>query len=239
MRISYCYDTWAADPLARLGPGQERPQRPLVSLADAHTIAQVFAPENDELKDLMLNEEEDDRILRRWEGNGSYSAKSIYKILIGIGKINWPFMEVWKSKLPPTVKVFAIMMLRDKILTHEVMERRNMNCALNCVMFNNCPIESIAHLFFLCPYATHVWYLVSQMWGYRLMRPQGTVWEIWRTSRSMCGQRKTGEWAVQFVATLWTIWKQRNCVVFGGAQLRPEILADRAYQDGKLWIKHG
>lgn len=148
-------------------------------------------------------------------------------------------MEVWKSKLPPSVKVFAIMLLRDKLLTHEVMERRNMHVESHCLMCQNCSFEYAAHLFFLCPYATHVWYLVSSVLGYRIMQPQGTVWDIWLASRAIRGRRKKGEWVVHFVATAWTLWKQRNIVVFGGVCVQPGFLADRALQDCQLWSQYG
>src|SRR5664279_1592685 len=104
-----------------------------------------------------------------------YSAISIYRVLIGIGKIKWPYMEIWKSKLPPTVKVFTVMLLRDKQLTHEVMKKRRVQCEPHCIICNNCPIESAAHFVILCPFATHVWFLMSNTVGYSLMRPQGTI----------------------------------------------------------------
>lgn len=148
-------------------------------------------------------------------------------------------MEIWKSKLPPTVKVFASMLLRDKFLTHEVMERRRMHVDPHCLMCKNCPIESTAHLLFLCPYATHVWYLISAMWGYRIMQPRGTVWDIWQVSKTLRGQRKKSEWVVHFVATAWILWKHRNNVVFRGARMEPRIIADRVYQESRLWILHG
>lgn len=168
MSISYWYETWANRALASLGPGQQRPVQPSISLADAHSISHVIAPNRDELSSLHLTQD-DDQIVWTWGKREAYSASSIYKILIGIGKIKWPFMEIWKSKMLPTVKVFAILLLRDKLLTHQVMNRRKMYVQPHCLMCNNCPIESIAHLLFLCPFATHVWYLVSDKLGYRVM----------------------------------------------------------------------
>ncbi|XP_078170107.1 uncharacterized protein LOC144564383 [Carex rostrata] len=134
--------------------------------------------------------------------------------MVGAGMIKWAFMEVWTSKAPPTVQVFATMLLKDKILTHEVMEHRGMHCDLDCVMCNDCPVESVLHLLFLCPYATHVWFLVSNALGYRMMKPAMTVQEIWMQSKLARGNRPKEIWTTQFICTLWSTWKSRNQMYF-------------------------
>lgn len=238
MSISYWYDAWAGMSLADLGPGRYRPEQPSISLADAFSIAHVLAPEDDKLKELQLNQNQD-YIMWKWDGKAVYTAKSSYMTMVGGGKTKWPFMEIWSSKAPQTVKFFAVMMLKDKLLSHEVMERRHIHCELKCVVCNDCPKKSSLHLLFLCAYATHVWFIVSNMLGYRLMHQAMTVQDIWLVSREARGGKKKKEWVTQFMCTLWSLWKHRNEVVFGGTRVEPRILAERIVQDCELWMKHG
>lgn len=51
------------------------------------------------------------------------------------------------------VKLFFFVMVHDMVLTHDVMRKRNINCALPRVIFRSCLVESTLHLFFLYPYA--------------------------------------------------------------------------------------
>lgn len=177
----------------------------------------------------------EDQLVWSWTGSGIYSAKSVYSVMMGGGKVQWLFMMVWKSKAPPSVKFFTTMLLQDKILTQQVMERRGIHCDSHCVICNNCPVESSLHLLFLCPFATRVFF--SFKWIGVIMHQDLTVQAIWLKSARMRGTRK--EWVVQFMATLWLLWKHRNEVIFGGARKEPKTLAERAVQDSALWLKHG
>lgn len=198
--ISFWYDSWAGVSLAKLGKGV-RLQQVTASLSDAHSIASQFPDHTESLRQLQLMEMED-QIVWKWTASGLYSASSAYKIMMAGGKVQWPFMAVWKSRVPPSVKFFATMLFRDKLLTHQVMERRRMHCDLHCVICNNCPVESSLHLFFLCLFAAHVWFLVSREVGYKVMQQDLTVQDIWHKSARMRGNRKKKEWAALFLATL-------------------------------------
>lgn len=145
MSISYWYDAWAGMTLADMGPGSFRPEQPSISLADAFSIAHVLAPEDEK-----LNDQNQDQILWKWEEKTVYTAKSSYMTMIGGGLTKLPFMEIWNSKAPQTVKIFAVMMLKDKLLYYEVMERRHIHCELRCVVCNDCPNESSLRLIPLC-----------------------------------------------------------------------------------------
>lgn len=150
MRIAYWYDNWVGAPKYTLGSGQPPPQQPHLSLCDAKSINLLIDPDDSDLHNLVVKEE-DDQLVWKWGSRGIYTAGSLYKAMVGIGKIQWPFMRVWTSRVPPTVRVFTTLMLRDKILTHEVMNRRGMHCDMNCILCVNCPIESTLHLLFPLP----------------------------------------------------------------------------------------
>lgn len=93
----------------------------------------------------------------KWTNEGVYTACSIYKIMIGFGKIRAP-IKTWKLCVPPTVRIFIHFLLKGKILTQDVMQYRKMGTDSGCMMCCNCPVESALHLIFLCPVATEVWF---------------------------------------------------------------------------------
>lgn len=68
------------------------------------------------------------------------------------------FKGIWKARVPPSVKVFSIMLLKGKIPTHDMLRARGIHCEMPCPMCSNCPCESVLHLIFLCPFAVEVWF---------------------------------------------------------------------------------
>ena len=150
-------------------------------------------------------------------------------MLLKGGKVRWGFEKLWAAKCPRTTKIFAYLLLRGRTLTQDVLRKRRIHCTLGCVMCRNCPIESSLHLFFLCPYAVHVWYLVSSKLGFQLFRPGGTVESIWYNSLAAYKNSSNGDeitWIMWFVCVAWTLWKERNERVFRGGMRHPPILAE-------------
>ena len=89
--------------------------------------------------------------------NGVFSVRSAYKTMAVMGKLRSPLNSIWKAKVTPTMRIFFLLLLNNRILTQEVMPRRNFSFQHRCCMCANCPSESTVHLFFFCPYAVHLW----------------------------------------------------------------------------------
>lgn len=88
---------------------------------------------------------------------------------------------------------------------------------------------------------THVWFSVHSMLGYPIMTHGHSVQQIWEDSARMVRQRDAQakhSWGSYFESTCWVLRKHRNEVVFGGKRSRLEVLAQRAVQDAKLWMKY-
>lgn len=122
------------------------------------------------------------QIIWRWEINGQYLAKSAYDMLMGAGKIAWPYIDTWRYKVPPTVRIFIYLLLRKRLLTRKLMVTRGFNCSLNCETCASHEIESVMHLFFKCPKAVHLWDRMAKILGVRLMSVQVTVRDTWNKS---------------------------------------------------------
>lgn len=145
------FDNWIGDrPLRHLRDGQPRPPSQLISLQEA--VSEEL-PLTGTVPVLTGGE---DHAHWRWSANGIYLACSLYNTIISAGKIGWHYMELWTAAAPSKVKFFTYLLLQNRILTHEVM-RRGMQCDMQCVTCDDCPIESSQHLFFECPNAVEVW----------------------------------------------------------------------------------
>lgn len=115
--ISYWFDSWNYPIMSSL----------FAPLASNRTwslekAAQHGLPHNNALQGAAA-----DQLIWRWNSNQEHSAQSIYQLMSGGGKTRWHFSFTWQLKIPPSVRVFVFLHLKDKILTHEVLNRRGSN----------------------------------------------------------------------------------------------------------------
>ena len=75
-------------------------------------------------------------------------------------------------------------------------------------------LETIDHLFVLCPLAQSVWYALMRWWGYDWVSPANLCCLFYQWEGVPLGTFQKKVWMVIFFAVLWTIWLQRNSVVF-------------------------
>lgn len=237
--ISYWFDAWDENPRAvRSVP---RIQQPNISLAMAAGMIPYINPTETTDIQQLIEPNTRDQIEWKWGAKNVYTASSAYAIMAGAGKIRWGNMAAWKCKAPPTVKIFTYLAMQGKILTRDTLRRRGMNILATCVMCDNCPVESVLHLLYLCPYATTVWFYVAQSLKRPIMKQAMTVQGILSCSWQMVKQQggmSRKEWMSRFICVTWIIWKQRNAVVFGDNRLPPRLLAERCITERHLWLKY-
>lgn len=121
------------------------------------------------------------------------------------GYLSW----IWKSKCSMKVKVFAWLLLIDRLNTYDMLQRRRYppeNSNLACVL---CPAqakETSFHLFFQCQFSSDCW---AQL---------GIVWNLSLNFDDMLLQAKISYRSTHFVEKIlyaaWNIWKQRNAFIF-------------------------
>lgn len=237
---SYWRDPWSGVSLILLLENGDRPIHPFLSLRDAYPIRHQLHTAEVQTNDIIFTGDRDE-VQWNWMANKVYSASSIYEIRMGGGQIKSPHSAIWKLPIPPTVRIFAYLMLKRKILTQDVMQTRNMGTNDGCHMCQNCPSESALHLLFLCPVAIQVWCEVSANLGYRLMAPAQSLTDIWVSSRDnvrRLGDHYYREWQAFFMCACWHMWKRRNEKIFSGTTTPTRSLAERIIQDGRLWLKY-
>ena len=161
------------------------------------------------------------------------------------GKVRWRFAYVWayvwQCYAPLKVRLFAILSLKDRILTHEVMANRGIHCNLQCVLCADCQLETANNLFFTCQYAKTVWDMIQRELGSTIMVEGETVQETWDKSWQFvkyCGRFSKKGWASGFMCAVWQIWRQRNEMVFRQKALPAYKLANLIIQESQQWLKY-
>lgn len=140
--------------------------------------------------------------------------------------------------MPQTVKVFLYLFLQDRILTREVLERRNIYYQKECPLCSGCTLETSFHLFFRCRYAMRIWIKVQRITGVKLLLIKEGVHETWTVSMAhlkALGPIKYHIGQLWFMCTCWYIWLQRNNWIFKGILVPPEVVADRVILTGRMW----
>jgi zinc-binding in reverse transcriptase len=118
--------------------------------------------------------------------------------------------HIWKAKVTPSCKIFFYLLLNNKLLTQDIMRKRNFDFKPRCVLCQNCPAENVMHLFFLCPFATNVWVSVTTHLGINYAYIGDSVLETYINT--------------YFITTLTLIWKERNNHTFNGIAVPTQIL---------------
>lgn len=216
---------------------RQRPINPKISLCDAYPIRANLHQDLGVPGDISFNQSAD---RMEWKLNNTwvYSARSIYRVMIRVGMIKPLHEYTWKLAIPPTVRIFIYLLLKQKILTKDVMQRRNMGSDSGCEMCQNCPSKSALYLLFLCPTAVEAWYEMSAKMGYKLMVPNSSIRQIWTESRDQAKRRNKTckrEWEYYFACIYWHLWKRRNEKIFTGKMTSSRVLAERIVHEGRMW----
>lgn len=165
------YDSWSELPLISSDRDWPRPPSHRISLKDAIPALEQLVPE----MNAILLAEGTDVLFWQWNSAGIYTSKSTYSVLVEGGRMEWKFKGVWRCKVPPIVKFFAILFLINKILTREVLQRRGLNCDTKCEMCDTEGMETSVHLLFHYPYAKQVWDTLEIKLGITLAMPKESV----------------------------------------------------------------
>jgi hypothetical protein len=114
---------------------------------------------------------------------------------------------------PLKVRMFTTLMLMDRILTHDTMTSRGMQCDTHCVLCEACQWETELHVFFKCRYALIIWRGIERNKDQKMMIIGNSIEQTW--DRSWREARRGGtmtrkKWAPIFMCEIWNLLKQRN-----------------------------
>ncbi|CAH9084953.1 unnamed protein product [Cuscuta europaea] len=155
--------------------------------------------------------------------NGKLTSAKIYDLLRVKGNVRTPMSFMWKSYIPPKLSFNVWLALRNRLPTQDSLGY--LHIVNRCDLCKD-GLETIPHLFFLCPFTCRVWQHI-RIWM-RLGRDMTTLlsavkW-IMKTHRGSTLKAKAARLA--FCATIYYIWHGRNEIRFeGGSKTEGDIIA--------------
>ncbi|KAJ3708007.1 hypothetical protein LUZ61_011712 [Rhynchospora tenuis] len=155
-----------------------------------------------------------DKIVWKWESSGCFTVRSAYGMLISAGKIKFRASLIWKLKLPPSIKIFTLLLFHDRILTQEALLKRNILVQQGCVLCNTPVLESATHLFCTCSYVLHVWAKLQQLFPSRMPTTFPDLESLWQHALFNNSGDRTNAKAVLAITTIWAVWLERNNRLF-------------------------
>ena len=144
-----------------------------------------------------------------WQGTcNAFKPKLFYSFMHSNMSFNPLLLWIWKSSYTMKIKVFAWMLIMDRLNTKDMVERRHwhLDDGVNCLL---CPLrtrETRNHLFFECNFSVRIWNYLQITWS-----PGDDMSAIVMQAKQDFAQPFFTE--VVFVAC-WNIWIIRNARVF-------------------------
>lgn len=106
-------------------------------------------------------------------------------------------------------RIFGYLMLRNRILTQDIMRKRHILCQLGCVMCCTREEETAMHLLFKCRWVRQVWQEISNRLRYRALTLRDTMEQTWFRSLSLVGRpviwKRIGP--IVLMCTVWMLWR--------------------------------
>ena len=122
------------------------------------------------VQDLMAScrREEEQTDTWFWQGTcNAFKPKLFYSFMHSNMSFNPLLLWIWKSSCTMKIKVFAWMLIMDRLNTKDMVERRHwhLDDGVNCLL---CPLrtrETRNHLFFECNFSVRIWSYLQITWS--------------------------------------------------------------------------
>lgn len=153
--------------------------------------------------------EENDSLFWSLTADGKYTIKSFYNQL-AVNNLNFPFKFLWKVKIPPKIKVFLWLAVRNSVLTKDNLIKGGWGEGSKCVFCG--AGETVDHLLLHCSVAKFLWSILQCTFNLRYIpvdtKIQFTTW------LSQFGEERILKVCVGISALLWSIWTCKNDICF-------------------------
>lgn len=160
-----------------------------------------------------------------WGSNDFASSKyyhHCFRDMVADEAFGW----VWKSKCTNKWKMFAWLLLADRLNTRNMLRRRNLLIRDNnyaCLLCADPPEETVEHLFFQCPFSAACWGRLGIIWPSHGDRLQLLHEAKRRWTKPMFMEI--------FLVAAWSLWKERNNKNFRGILPTEEAWLQRFKSD--------
>lgn len=159
-----------------------------------------------------------DEALWKWTTNGIFSVKSAYKAIKDEPTVATDIPRIWATKAPPRFRVFAWLMIKNRILTVDNLRRKGFILVNRCYMCEK-QEETVRHLLFECETARLIQTIMITAYQIRMPRFRQDTHPL--LSKDYTAKEKSLFLIAQFV-----IWRDRCAKVFRDSKTTiPELLA--------------
>jgi len=183
------------------------------------------------LQQVHLQPETQDSISWKWTTDGTYTSSSAYRAQFLGSYRGHKTSLIWSAKAENKCKLFAWVLIQNKLLTADNLARRGWPHQPSCSLCNG-PMESGLHMCLSCPFAQEVWIQVLA-WE-NLTLPQqidptsfSSIEEWWGETEALFPKDRRRMYNGVVIYTLWNIWKERNRKIFEHSSLTPLQVAGR------------
>ncbi|KAJ3703362.1 hypothetical protein LUZ61_007067 [Rhynchospora tenuis] len=243
---SFWFDSWGGQPLIFLTQLECNAPRHHLSLVKALPFLPQLLPQPNSLRVQGLLQQAlhlplstgRDAISWKWSRDGNFFANRTYAQFILAGKVQSPSCFIWKLKIPPKVKLFGILLLQGKILTQEVLIKRNIMVQVGCACCPSQTVENDLYLFFRCVFAQAVWNNLNLLSDMPIPPDRDSVLDTLLSFYQGILSTQREKWSSLLLTGLWHIWTERNNRRFRGESKPALVLARNIKADGEMFFIH-
>ena len=155
---------------------------------------------------LTLDSDEADHWVYPW--GQKYTSSRYYQFCFRNVIPHEAYKWIWKSKCTPKIKIFCWLLFSNRLNTRNLLRRKHfvIQGSFNCPMCQQNVEETVEHLFFHCPFGAPCWEKLDITWGPQVNR------------LDLVAAAKRNHTKPMFMETFmlgaWSIWKERNDLIF-------------------------
>jgi len=148
------------------------------------------------------------------------------------------FEELWKVKAPSKVLAFAWRLLRDRLPTSINLHKRQVEINDRRCVFCNSLEEDTGHLFFHCSKISPLWW-ESMSWVNTVGPfPQTPKHHFLHHIYGSVEGVRVNRWKCWWLALTWSIWQQRNRILFSNDTFNANKIMDDAAFLLRTWLRN-
>ena len=165
------------------------------------------------LHDQNFIPEGEDMLLLKEVKEKKFSVKAMYKCFEGSLVIDFPYLSIWNSVVPPKIGIFTWEAVWGKVLTLDNLKHRGMVFANRCFMCEEGE-ETINHLLIHCRIAKMLWDLLLSIGGFSWVFPSSVRYTLLAWEGVAVGKKRKKIWQAAPMCLFWTLWCARNRLAF-------------------------
>jgi len=146
-------------------------------------------------------------------------------------------MELWKTKIPSKIAVFAWRLCRGRLPTKENLRKRHMQINNMLCPFCSGAMEDESHLFLHCIKIQPIWW--ESMWWMNIKGafPFSPKQHFMQHISIQIEGLRAKRWRYWWLAVTWSIWKLRNKIRFANAEFDTNRLFEDAIFIVWTWLR--